>query len=280
MGNTGNKAAKITMSRRPHTKLGTAMPSVPRPTAPASSHERRRQTDSTPSPSPATRAMARAARASSSVAGNRSRMTRRASCWSHRERPKRPRASWPRNAPYWAHQGPARPKSRRMRSRSSAVAPAGAMRRAGSPGTTRRITKTRTLTPHSERTASRRRASRKRPAVITARLRPGHFLRDEHAGGEGLVGELLLHDDGLHDLVERRHVPLLHRIARGAPGRGHPPGLVALLEDRVDQRREILGLPDAERPLGRELEPDGVDGVPGGVGPEVQGQGRDALALA
>ena len=163
-------APKTTMSRRPHTKFGTAMPSVPSDTAPDSSQLRRRHTEQAPSRTPPPVARTRAVTASSSVAGSRSTMTRSASCWSQSERPKLPRQRLRKKAPYWAHQEPVRPNSRRTRSMSSAVEPTGAIRSAGSPGRIRRIANTSTLTPQSESTARKRRLSRKRRDITKARL--------------------------------------------------------------------------------------------------------------
>ncbi len=134
IGSTWRMAPKTTMSRRPHTKFGTAIPSIPSDTAPDSSQLRRRHTEQTPSRMPPAVASPRALTASSSVAGSRSRITRSASCWSQSERPKFPRQRLRKNAPYCAHQDPLRPNSRRMRSMSCTVEPTGAMRMAGSPG--------------------------------------------------------------------------------------------------------------------------------------------------
>src|SRR3990172_140100 len=106
---------------------------------------------------------------------------------------------------------------------------------------------------------------------------PRNLLRRQDAGREGLVGELLLHDDRLHHLEERDDVPLLHGVPRGLLAGGDALLLVLLLEDGVDQGHHVLRLPDPERPLHVELEADRVDRVGRGVRPEIQRQGRQVL---
>ena len=162
MGSQRRKAPKSTMNRRPQTKLGIEIPRVPTPTAADSSQLRRRQTERTPRPMPPRTDSPTAARASSSVAGRRSRITRRASCWSQSERPKWPRSRPPKKARYCCHRDPLRPNCSRMRSMSCVVEPTGAISSAGSPGTILKIRKASTLTPQSERTARRSRLPRNR----------------------------------------------------------------------------------------------------------------------
>ena len=91
IGSQRRRAPKKTMKRSPQMKFGMERPRVPAPRVADSNQVRRQSTDSTPRRMPPATARTRAARATSSVAGSRSRMTRIASCWSQSDLPNRPR---------------------------------------------------------------------------------------------------------------------------------------------------------------------------------------------
>src|SRR3989304_4915090 len=120
------------------------------------------------------------------------------------------------------------------------------MRRAGSPGMTRRTTNASTVTPQSESSARPTRPSRYRTLI---QLRPGHILREDEPLRVRVVHEVLLHDDRHHHLVERDDVAALHHVAGGLLGRGDAFALVGLSEDRIHLRVHVGRLPDLEGSL-------------------------------
>ena len=102
-----------------------------------------------PSETPAAIVTSMATTVSCTVAGSRSRTTRRAGARYWKDWPKSPWATLRRKRPYWTIKGSRSPSCRFSSATADSGAPSGRSIRAGSPGRTRRMMNTSTDTPSS-----------------------------------------------------------------------------------------------------------------------------------
>src|SRR5581483_739861 len=133
---------------------------------------------------------------------------------------------------------------------SAWLAPGGIIIEIGSPGTTRRRTKTTTATPKSVGGTRRRRritapfSIRSPVPSASGRL---YRLRQEHTVGLRRQRDAFPRDDRLHVLEERDDLALLGNVLGHRLVAGDALGLVRFAPERADHVDEVLAVPDRMR---------------------------------
>src|SRR2546422_480429 len=215
-----------------------------------------------PIETPTSTVSAMAVRASWIVAGTRSTTTRSAGDRYWKDWPKSPRTTLRRKIPYCTQIGSRRPRGRFSSSTADCGAPSGRSILAGSPGTTRRMTKTRIETPTSVTADCQIRVSRYERITARGALGDSDLVEEHVIVAPRLEVAQLVADRVDRDAVVRPDLRLLLPedlldllvLLLAHFGIGHAALGDQLLDARIGKARELLrarlGEPLAEVPVG------------------------------